>query len=209
MPIDPRTIDIYHITDVNNLASIIAARGLHSDAAMIRANVPTTAIGYTHIKQRRLDTIRVTCCGNRFVGEFVPFYLCPRSPMLCVVNGGRSGRPQGCQKDIVHLVSTVASGIQLGRPWAVSDGNAGAAYASFGNTLAHFEALDWEIIESNSWGGERLHKKQSEFLVADFFPWTSFVKIGCYNQAALNKVQAILQGSQHQPRVRVEPNWYY
>lgn len=54
---------------------------------------------------------RVDCCGGRFVGEFVPFYFCPRSPMLFTVNRGNTGRPLGCQRAIVHLVSTLAAGI--------------------------------------------------------------------------------------------------
>ena len=64
---------IYHITDVANLPGILASGGLHSDVAMAQLN--TEVIGYVHIKQRRMTEIRVSCCGNRFVGEFVPFYF--------------------------------------------------------------------------------------------------------------------------------------
>ena len=85
---------IYHITDVDNLPGILAGGGLRSDAAMAQHN--PAVIGYEHIKQRRMTEIRVDCCGNRFVGEFVPFYFCPRSPMLYTVNIGKTGRAPGC-----------------------------------------------------------------------------------------------------------------
>ena len=75
----PENICIYHITDVANLTCILADGGLHSDAVMVKRN--PEIIGYDHIKKRRLKEIPVPCCEWRRVGEFVPFYFCPRSPM--------------------------------------------------------------------------------------------------------------------------------
>ncbi len=95
MQVNTETILIYHITDVANLPGILAEGGLHSDAAMA-ARHPEVVIGYDHIKLRRLRELTIPCCGDRTVGEFVPFYFCPRSPMLLAVNNGRSGRPAGC-----------------------------------------------------------------------------------------------------------------
>jgi ssDNA thymidine ADP-ribosyltransferase DarT-like protein len=85
----PEQILIYHITDVENLPAILAAGGLHSDAAM--AEKQHAVIGYNHIKKRRLKEIRVPCCGSRFVGEFVPFYFCPRSPIALHYQSGKHG----------------------------------------------------------------------------------------------------------------------
>lgn len=197
---------IYHITDVANLPSILAENGLHSDVAMAQRN--PEIIGYTHIKKRRMEKITVPCCENRFVGEFVPFYYCPRSPMLLTVNSGNTGRPPGCQRTILHLVSTVAIGINLSRSWAISDGNAGAAYPSFYADLKALEALDWDAIRAKYWQG-RSNQKAAEFLVADFFPWTGIHAIGCHNNAIANEVVDLLKGNPHRPTVTVEPNWYY
>lgn len=80
---------IYRITDLVNLAGIVGRAGLHSDVAMA-SEIPEN-IGYTHIKERRAKEIRVDCCGGRFVGEFVPFYFCPRSPMLFYREQGGDG----------------------------------------------------------------------------------------------------------------------
>ena len=135
---------IYHITDMENLPDILAAGGLRSDVAMAQHN--PVAIGYGHIKQRRMEKIRVDCCDGRFVGEFVPFYFCPRSPMLYTVNLGNTGRPAGCQQTILHLVSTLTAGISQNRPWAISDGNAGAFHAAFSTDLLALDGLDWAAI---------------------------------------------------------------
>ncbi len=206
MPVDPATTRIYHITDVANLPGILAGGGLQSDAAM--AGQEHTRIGYDHIKHRRLTETRVACCSNRFVGEFVPFYYCPRSPMLFVLNLGRTGREPGCQRTVIHLVSTVATATALNRPWAISDGNAGAAYPSFYADLRALASLDWEAIRARMWQG-RTSQKSAEFLVADFFPFTAIEAIGCQNSAVADEVNRALANATHRPTVHVHTDWYY
>ena len=204
----PRPVQtlIYHITDVDNLPGILAGGGLRPDATMAQHN--PAVIGYGHIKQRRLTEIRVGCCGNRFVGEFVPFYFCPRSPMLYTVNIGNTGRPAGCQRAIVHLVSTLAAGIGQNRPWAISDGNAGAFHTTFSSNLAVLAELDWAAIRANQWQG-KTHQKSAEFLAADFFDWSGFHGVVCHNGEVAEQVQTLLSKHVHRPAVSVERNWYY
>ena len=202
----PDQVLIYHITDVENLPGILAGGGLRSDAAMAQHN--PAVIGYGHIKQRRMTEIQVDCCGGRFVGEFVPFYFCPRSPMLFTVNKGATGLAPGCQRTIVHLVSTVAAGIGQNRPWSISDGNAGAFHAAFSADLTSLAGLDWAAIRATQWQG-RTHQKSAEFLLADFFDWTGFQAVGCHNEETARLVQNMLVDTVHHPMVSVEPNWYY
>lgn len=197
---------IYHITDVENLPGILADGALRSDAGMAKEN--PTIIGYDHIKKRRLTEIQVECCGGRFVGEFVPFYFCPRSPMLFVINNGRTGRPVGCQRSILHLVSRVSVGIGLGRAWAVSDRNAGAFHTSFDSKLDAIKSLDWAAIRATDWRDRRL-QKSAEFLVEQSFPWTGIHAIGCHNSDVARQVQDLTSSQNHRPDVSVEPSWYY
>ena len=208
MPIDPSATHIFHITDVSNLSGILQAGGLHSDAVIVNSGVQVTNIAYGHIKQRRLTQYQVSSAGNRFVGEFVPFYFCQRSPMLYTINSGNTGRPVGSQSTIVHLVSTVADGIATGRQWAISDGNAGSGYAEFSSDIKMLDELDWAAIKADYWQN-RQHEKMAEFLVADFFEWDKIIGIGCQNVQVQQTVQAIINGSAHQPKVKVLPGWYY
>lgn len=208
LPRDLTKTYLYHITDISNLPSILVSGGLLSDCAL--AGVAHQVIGYPNIKQRRMTQYRVPCCGNRFVGEFVPFYFCPRSPMLYTVNRGNTGRQPGCQTSIVHLVTTVSVAVKQGRPFAISDGNAAAAYTSFRNDLASLDDpthLRWADINTNQWQG-KMHFKQAEFLVADWFDWSAIVFIGCHNSTAAAQVAYLLP--QHGgPNVGVQPDWYY
>jgi hypothetical protein len=206
MAIRPEERLIYHITDVENLPAILTDGGLLSDAVMSQRH--STLIGHNHIKQRRLTQIRVPSCDDRFVGEFVPFYFCPRSPMLYTVNLGNTGRPPGCQTTIVHLVSSVRDAVDLGVPWAVSDGNAGAFHTTFESTLQAIENLDWKAIEASFWAENR-HQKQAELLVADFFPWTGIHEVGCQNQGVADEVTRLVADHNHRPKVSVRTGWYY
>ena len=203
---DPATTRLYHITDVINLPAILAAGGLLSDVAL--GSAPHQVIGYDHIKRRRMTVYRIPCCGQRFVGEFVPFYFCPRSPMLYTVNTGSTGRPAGCQSRIVHLVTTVARAVALGQAWAISDGNAGAAYAAFAADLAALDSLDWSAIRATQWQGRTI-QKSAEFLVADRFPWQAIEAIGCPSVQVTQQVANLLAGEAQVPAIATQPTWYY
>ena len=144
----PAQPKIYHITHVDNLASIIADGGLLSDAVMIAQGRPTTAIGMSTIKQHRLQ-LPVDCHPGDRVGDYVPFYFCTKSIMLYVID--RANNPdlsyRGGQGPIVHLEAdlhdVVAWADASSRRWAFSLSNAGAGYASSARILpmsglAHF-----------------------------------------------------------------------
>ncbi len=78
---------IYHITHVNNLPYIIKEGGLWSDADMIAQGKNQTSIGLGTIKERRLS-LPVKCYPQSCVGQYVPFYFCPRSIMLFLLHRG-------------------------------------------------------------------------------------------------------------------------
>jgi len=207
MPGDLSKVLLYHITSVHNLPGIIRDGVLYSDAEMVGRGHSVS--GYSNIKQRRLTQIRVDSCGGRYVGEFVPFYYCPRSPMLYTLNQGNvPGKPAGCQREIVHLVTSVDRMIALGQRWAISNGNAGSFVADFSSELDALDTLKWEIINSNQWGGTRIHFKQAEFLVADRVPWSSIRGVGCYNSEVASMAKDFIGGAAT-PVVVIKPGWYY
>jgi hypothetical protein len=111
MPPNPK---IYHITHVNNIAGIVANQGLVSDANRITNQLSCSLVGMSTIKQRRLNEIEVSCYPGTKVGQYVPFYFCPRSIMLYILYQGN--HPELTYKDgqqpIVHLQADLYSVIQ-------------------------------------------------------------------------------------------------
>ena len=121
----PTRPKIFHITHVDNLRSIVAAGELLSDASMIARGGPQLGIGMSTIKQRRL-ALPVTCHASDHVGDYVPFYFCPRSIMLFVIHCANhpDHTYRGGQAPIVHmqgdLHAVVAWARQHNRRWAFS-----------------------------------------------------------------------------------------
>lgn len=211
----PSSPKIYHITHVTNLGSILASGGLYSDAAMIARGGPSATIGMSTIKQRRLR-LPVACHPSTFVGDYVPFYFCPRSIMLFVIH--RKNSPdlayRGGQEPIVHLEAEVAEVVawaeKTHRRWAFSLSNAGAAYTPFRSALAHLGELDWGAIHESDFRSASVREgKQAELLVHEWFPWELVRSIGVASSAVQMQVRAALTHAAHRPPVAIQPTWYY
>src|SRR5438270_11570366 len=127
----PARPKIYHITHGRNLARIIADECLWSDAEIIARGGPEAVIGLSEIKKRRLEELNVACHPGTKVGQFVPFYFCPRSVMLFILHKGNHPGltyKEG-QRPILHLEADLHEAVSWadseGHPWAVSDRHAG------------------------------------------------------------------------------------
>lgn len=215
MPTPPAQPKIYHITHVDNLPSIIADGGLVSDAEMIARGGPTAEIGMSAIKRRRLR-LPVDCHPGDHVGDYVPFYFCPRSIMLYVIHC--ANHPElsyrGGQGPIVHLEADLHDVVgwadASNRRWAFSLSNAGAVYAQFRASLADLHELDWEAVAATDFRSEQVKEgKQAEFLVRDFFPWGLVTRIGVRSIDAKSQADAVLSEATHHPKVEVRRGWYY
>lgn len=205
--------DIYHITHIDNLASIINAGGLWSDAERIKQNFGTCEIGYANIKQRRLCRAVPLAAGG-FVGDYVPFYFGPRSPMLFTINR-RNTTYQGGQDPIVHLVTTTTLAQATGFPFCFTDGHAEMGMACFSDDLNNLgNHVDLPLMTQKYWNDTdndptQKFRRQAEFLVHRSFPWDRIVEIGVIDDAMAREVNEVLKGAPHTPNVAVKRNWYY
>lgn len=204
VPTNPR---IFHITHVENLPSIIAHGCLWSDSQRIARNFPSTNIGYSHIKQRRLNRLVTVGVGGT-LGDYVPFNFCSRSIMLYVVSQGHADYTRG-QDEIVHLYSSVQTATVQGRPWAFTDQHADLAYATYFASIDDLKEVDWSVMPMTMWGGndEVKARRQAEFLVYGFFPWSAVEGIGVKSSAVAARVQSLLPYGT--PPVTIQPSWYY
>jgi len=215
MPNNPK---IYHITHVNNLEGILERGGLLSDALMIREGGPARAIGMSKIKRRRLEKIEVTCHPGTKVGEYVPFYYCPRSVMLYILH--RSDHQEvdydEGQEPIIHLEADLLDVINWAQnkniKWALTFGNAGAYTVEFGCSLSDLDKLDWAAIAATDYRDSDIkERKQAEFLVYEFFPFELIRRIGVYSKRVRERVTQILlrHGRLADIDVQVIKEWYY
>ena len=213
-PIPPNPA-IFHITHVANLPAIVANGGLVSDAAIIAQGGPAAGIGMQGIKKRRLG-LPVACHPGDTVGDYVPFYFCPRSIMLFVIHC--ANHPEltyrGGQGPIVHLEadlhSVVTWATQQGRRWAFSLSNAGAYYAEFRARLQDLAEVNWSAVASTDFRDPVVKEgKQAEFLLHSEFPWHLVTRIGVASLAVAAQARTALQGATHKPQVCAQPQWYF
>lgn len=214
MPI-PRAPKIYHITHLDNLTPILRDGGLQSDAEMFRRGGPASTIGMRPIKMRRL-TLPVKCWPGDCVGDYVPFYFCPRSIMLYLIH--RANHPEleyrGGQKPIIHLEldlhGTISWAEENGERWAFTLSNAGADYTEFRKERAELDQINWEAVAATDFRQPEVKEgKQAEFLLYGSAPWTLVRRIGVISAAIQQRVRVALTGAAHQPAVEVLPKWYY
>jgi hypothetical protein len=211
----PQRPKIYHITHVDNLPGIVSDGGLVSDARMAERGGPAVPIGLAHIKRSRLQR-RVKCRPADRVGDYVPFNFCPRSVMLSVIwyaNNPDLVYKLG-QSMIVHLEADARTVIEWaersGGRWAISLGNARAAYSEFRCTASGLHDLDWSAIQSTDFRqAEVKERKQAEFLMHHEFPWGLVERIGVHSAVARDRVTAAIASATHHPEVSIQPSWYF
>lgn len=203
---------IYHIVHIDRLQSILDDRCLLSDIAMAARPSVGTAIGMSEIKERRKHTFLVP--DELTVGECVPFYFCPRSPMLYVIS--KANHPSlayhGGQSAVVHLVfdpSRVATWAENNsRRFFVTDRTAACTHFGKSQELQAINYLDWNAIKSTTWQ-DVASEKAAEFLVEEKVPIDLLQTVGSQNDTCADQVRILLKHHGIGVPVRVISEWYY
>ena len=202
---------IYHITHVNNLASIVRDERLWCDGEM--ENRDCITIGYRSLKDRRAGT-EVTVSKYGTLADYIPFYFAPRSPMLFKISHGAVDFYEGGQDPIVYLVSTIELVVKEKLPFCFTDGHAVMALSKQYDDLDHLNRVDWKIMRERYWNdtnedGDRKRRRMAEFLVHNFFPWSLIGEIGVFDSKRKQKVEKLIGSDKHKPVVTIHRDWYY
>lgn len=214
MPV-PENPKIYHIVHWDRLPSIVDDEGLLCDSIMMGRQSEGTTIGMSNIKERRLRS-QMPCYPDTRVGEYVPFYFCPRSVMLYLIY--RANHPElaykGGQGPIVHLELDLLTVIDWantnGHWWAFSLSNAAAYYTQFRADIANLNEINWDAVAANVWSNPEIKEaKQAEFLVHQYVPWNLVSRIGVISVQTGNQVVRAIGQAGHKPSIEVCRSWYY
>ncbi len=206
---------IYHILHVDRLASVVADGFLICDAHMNGRSHIGSTIGMSGIKQRRL-TLPIGCHAGLHVGDCVPFYFCPRSIMLFLIQ--RANHPdlayRGGQEPILHLEAdlhaVVAWAHRESLRWAFTLSNAGSGYFESRCELAQLGEINWDAVANRDFRDPVVKEgKQAEFLLERHFPWHLIERIGVRSQTVAQQVADLLRNVEPRPRIEIKPEWYY
>ena len=200
---------------INNFPSVLNEGKIYCDRIMQSKNLKSFSIGLSDIKKRRLNKLKLSSYPALFVGDFVPFYFCPRSIMLYLIYKKNPNlKYKGGQSDIIHLEADLFEVIKWATinniKWAFTFSNAGAYYFKDSNLTKDLEFLNWDAIESDNWAENTIKEaKQSEFLLENSFDISLVRKIGVQNYNMFNNVNQILKNYKMDLKVEIKKNWYY
>lgn len=203
---------IFHFTRVEHLTTIIE-HGLLSDA--LAANHLQIEVGNRGIKaQRARRPVPIEPGG--LVGDYVPFYFAPRSPMMYAIHRGNVPTyGQGCGR-LVYLVSSLERLWGAGFEPLGTDRNAVLDIAAFHREpQAIIDGVDWPLMSATYWSNtpddpERRERRQAECLVHQRVPWKLIDSVVVKSKAIGDEVaEALAKLGDHVTKVFVRPSMYF
>lgn len=215
---------IFHITAICNLASIVKAKALHSNAVLKRKKIAYGNIAYQGAQGKRATKLVEKPPGET-IHDYVPFYFAPRSPMLFTINNGNVPDCPYRQPDIVHFVTTVETIAENELPFVFYDYNATLTIATCYSDLKDLDKIDWALFYENPcldgyckyWNSRRdvpkyflrQETRQAEFLVHTRVPLKLMAMVGAYNEEKAAEVRHIFEDADLELKVQAKPAWYF
>lgn len=170
---------IYHFTHIDNLPGLLQTGFLANNHQNFPQNGHRT-IAARGIQQRRA-IMDVTCGPRGVVHDYVPLYFGSVSPMLLQVINCKNVD----QMDIVYFEFPITL---VNRDDVVfTDASANTAIPpNFYSDPAFLDHLNWEAIDSRSWGSVNdvyKHQRMAEVLVHSALPFQQAQRVVVWNEA--------------------------
>jgi hypothetical protein len=207
----PVPTPVFHFTDEIHLPAIIAS-GLLADTAV--GDLLVREAGLPGIKLQRKQ--RAVPIGNRgCVGDYVPFYYAPQSPMMFVISRGQVPAYGTDLSRLVYLVSSIERLIECGYRPLYTSRNATLANSVFTEEVGDLDNhVDWAIMREQYWrdtptDGDRKARRMAECLVHRNVGWAAIDQLGVFDQAAMQRVTAVLARADATTPVYERRGWYY
>lgn len=210
----PNPVRIYRIVHIQNVEYLLT-NGMFT-RSHARADPAYINIGDTELIIKRNDYPVKIDPPNGVLGDYVPFYFGPLSPMLLKIRDGHGGitrRPQG---DIVYIVCQLDGVLEHCEHWCFTNGHAKTAITDFYNDINQLAEVDWDMVRQRYWNHteddfDRMRRKQAEFLVKNHVPTDCITNIVTYNAASKAIVENIVNNLELDITVNINPNsnFYY
>ncbi len=164
------------------------------------------------IEKRHRHPVRHAIGGT--LGDYVPFYFTPFSPMMYNIKTGWNGIGQRRNDEIVILVSSLHRVRELRLPFLFTDMHAYLMAASFYSDLADLDKIDWDILQRRDFQKDlndlgKVERYQAEALIREAMPLEGLLGIVCYNTDVESQLRVETTKRGLAPMIRVQPNWYF
>lgn len=206
---------ILRFIHVDNLNTVMQRGGMHAPNHMPDDGLPYRNTHDPQVQENRA-AVNIPVGPGGTIHDYVPFYFGYLSPMMLQLKTGQVAGYNEGQEPLIYLVSTVQAVESAGIKFAFSDGHGLASYTEWFDDVARLEEVDWTVVYQRYWRGDvndmdRQRKKQAEFLVHRYCPWSLIHEIVVIDTAMQQRVQAIQVNFPSDQRrvVKIDRNWYY
>lgn len=204
----PEKALIFRITHIDNIDAVLRdgmkCRNLGSDENF-------TQIGNPELIERRLHRV-VPCQPGGTLGDYVPFYFTPFSPMLYNIHTGYGGIYQRKNEEIVIFVSSLHKMSNEGVQFVFTDCHAYLKYARFTSDLGNLDWVDWDALQRRDFTRSdpmRFERYQAEALVHQEVPVKALLGAATYNDEIRERVEAIAEEQGADMKVVKKSGWYF
>ncbi|MCW7076179.1 MAG: DUF4433 domain-containing protein [Candidatus Syntrophoarchaeum sp.] len=169
-------LELYHMTHINNVASIIE-KGILCRNEINKKALQYEDISNMEVQERREDKI----IDNIDLHSYVPLFFAKRTPMQYALKlGGVDWQAPICFL-CINVEVLLIDGTYF------TDGNAASNRTKFYDDLSELDKLPWDILRADYWikyeDGKR--KRSAEVLVPHKIPFSMVHRVVVYNRKAL------------------------
>lgn len=194
----------FRITHIDNIPHILKY-------GLVRASSPNHADNYVSIGDSQVIDRRK---GIVKLGDCVPFYLGPRSPMLYVIQNGYNGVKRRKPTEIVYCVVLLADLIGDNIDCIFTDGHALSYLTKYYDKeyLVDIDnIINYDDVYATQWNANEYdtdikRRKEAELLVKDDLPISYIRGFVVYDNVAKGKLMS--QGVPEN-KIAVKPNYYF
>lgn len=202
---------LFRITHVSNLPWIFR-HGIHCRNSKV-ADPNFVQIGRPEIiGQRKPITVPVEPGGT--LGDYVPFYFTPRSPMLLNIKSGHQGLQQHPMNDIAILCTSQKLLTSCGVRYVFSDRNAALWTADIMSDVSRLNELPWDLWQRSDFARDpsrpdKLERYMAETLAHKHVPLEALHGVVCYSEARKQEVEEIARTLGISIQAYVQRGWYF
>ncbi|MEM9619172.1 MAG: DUF4433 domain-containing protein [Pseudomonadota bacterium] len=167
-------------------------------------------IGNPELIDRRLLR-EVPCEPGGTLGDYVPFYFTPFSPMLYNISTGY-GVQRRENHEIVIFASSLHKLVEHDVPFVFTDRHAYLAYAQFTSDMERLDEIDWEALQNRDFRRSdpmRFERYQAEALVHNEVPVEALLGVATYNDDVKDRVIELAGAHGVDIKVIKKSGWYF
>jgi hypothetical protein len=201
---------IFRITHIQNLEFVVS-NGLHCRNSKVK-DPNFVEIGNPDLIAKRARR-PVPCAPGGTLGDYIPFYFTPYTPMLLNIKTGYHGMKQTPMKDIAILVTSLRTLKEKGIAFVFSDRHAYLEAAEFSNDLDDLNRIDWKMLNGRDFKRDpdnpgKFERYQAEALVHKSMPMDALLGIACFGEQQRERIEPILDAAAVKIDLKALPGWY-